>query len=85
MRFVLSKGPLVGMAGTMASQVAKRFSPGNLLDAFHIAYLPYVSELLTLDEALLSLAKQYPKSPNFTKVHNANSFLNEIYSHLTSN
>ena len=80
LNFVLSEGPLVGMATIMASQVSKSFSQGNLFDAFHITYLPYIGEMLTLDETLLSFARQYPKSPRYTKVQHAESVLLKIFS-----
>lgn len=73
--FVLEEGPLVGMAGLLAHQIAYRSNPGNLLDAYHISYLPYVSEFLTLDRRLLEFASAYAGSHNIDKVHQADTFV----------
>jgi len=77
--FLLNEGPLVGMAAVMAHQLSNRFNPGNLLDAFHIVYLPYISELLTFDRAMLTIAHTYPDSPNFTRVQPADKFVDELF------
>lgn len=73
--FVLNEGPHIGMAGVLAHQTLDRFNPGNLLDAFHISYLPYISEFLTLDGPMLAFSETFPESPNFIKVHRADSFV----------
>jgi hypothetical protein len=83
LKIVLSEGPLVGIAAILASQLTKKFNSGNLLDAYHISYLPYVSSFLTFDEGLLISAKQYPHSSQFSKIQNADGFLNDLVRKLS--
>ena len=80
LKCVLSEGPIVGMAAILASQVAKRFNSGNLLDAYHASYMPYISELLTFDKGLLSHAAQFPRSQGFSKIQSAESLFHELFS-----
>lgn len=75
LRFLLSEGPLVGMAAVMATQATNKYDRGNLFDCYHIAYLPYVDKLFTLDSRLLKLRTQYPNSWNLAKIVDANHFL----------
>lgn len=75
--FLCKEGVFVGMGALMGWQATRAYSNGNLFDCYHVSYLPYVDEFLTLDSGLLEFAQAYSHSQNIQKIHSAESLLQE--------
>jgi hypothetical protein len=67
MQRLRQEGPLVLLAAWLATCATRRFDQGDLLDGYHLMYLPYVHRFLTMDENVLAFARRY-LNPTTAKV-----------------
>lgn len=75
--FLYREGAFIGMGALMGWQATRAYSNGNLFDCYHVSYLPYIDEFLTLDRGLLEFAQAYSHSQNIQKIHSADSIIQE--------
>ncbi|MEK6759943.1 MAG: hypothetical protein AABY51_09240 [Deltaproteobacteria bacterium] len=75
--FLYKEGVFIGMGALMGWQATRAYSNGNLFDCYHISYLPYIDEFLTLDSGLLEFAQTYSYIQDFQKIHSAESLLQD--------
>jgi len=78
--FLHSEGSFIGMGALAARQSRHGYQPSNLMDCFHISYLPYVTRFLTLDESILRFARKFPHSKVLSRIQSASPWLN-AFSH----
>lgn len=71
------EGPLVLLAAWLASCTTRRFDRGDMLDGYHLMYLPYVHRFVTLDENVLAFARRYP-NPTTAKVEHGAGFVEKL-------
>jgi hypothetical protein len=73
--FIFEQGPLVGMGLALAARWLRKSESGNVIDLYHLAYLPLCHLFLTNDVELLRIADGLSESEPFRRVTSFAAFV----------
>lgn len=73
--FLATEGPFVGIGVWLSWCATLAHNRGNLFDALHLGYLPYIDRFLTLDSNIIEFAKDRPRSAVMQKVEDAAEYV----------